>query len=87
MTREEALKKFDESTGWFSYNPIDVLHRARTEFVKYINEVESRSCENCKYKYVIDSLATECRNNNCPIDFLDLDCFESFSCNQWELKC
>lgn len=87
MTQEEALKKFDEATGWLTNNPIDVLHRARAEFVEYINEVENRSCESCKHKYIVDSMTTECRDNDSPIDYLDLECFPEFSCNRWELEC
>ena len=51
-----------------------------------IEEYENRSCENCKFKYVVDSMCTECRCNESPIDYIDFDCFSSFSCSEWEPK-
>ena len=59
-----------------------MINEAITEF----EELENRSCENCKFKYVVDSMCTECRCNESPIDYIDFDCFSSFSCNKWESK-
>lgn len=47
---------------------------------------EPKTCETCKHKYIVSYDCTECRANDCPIDFLDLDCFPDFSCNQYEPK-
>ena len=48
------------------------------------SSLENRTCGNCKYKYIVDSMTTKCRNDNSPIDYLDLDCFLFFSCTEWE---
>jgi hypothetical protein len=42
--------------------------------------------KNCKYKYVVDSMTTECTNNYSPIDYIDEDCFPNFSCSEWSRK-
>jgi len=47
---------------------------------------EDRKCENCKYKYIVDSMTTECTNNYSPIDYIDEDCFPNFSCSEWSRK-
>ena len=54
--------------------------------IKELEGLENRSCENCKFKYVVDSMCTECRCNESPIDYIDFDCFSSFSCSEWEPK-
>ena len=56
------------------------------EAIKELEELENRSCENCKFKYVRDSMCTECRCNESPIDYIDFDCFPFFSCREWEAK-
>lgn len=50
------------------------------------NPFKNRSCEDCKFKYVVDSMCTECRCNESPIDYIDFDCFPLFSCSEWEPK-
>ena len=61
---------------------IDIYNEA----IKQLEELENRSCDNCKFKYVVDSMTTECQHNDSPIDYVDLDCFPTFSCNVWESK-
>ena len=56
------------------------------EAIKELEDLENRSCENCKFKYVVDSMCTECRCNESPIDYIDFDCFPFFSCNKWDAK-
>jgi len=56
------------------------------EAIKELEALENRSCDNCKFKYVVDSMTTECQHNDSPIDYVDLDCFPTFSCNNWESK-
>ena len=56
------------------------------EAIKELEDLENRSCDNCKFKYVVDSMTTECQHNDSPIDYVDLDCFPTFSCNVWESK-
>ena len=90
MTLEDCLEEFDAHTGWFKDHPFDNIHAARAEFISLYHKLENKNsgsacntCENCKFKYVVDSMTTECRNDNSPIDYLHLDCFPSFSCNEW----
>ena len=54
---------------------------------KIYDDFENRTCENCKFKYVVDSMCTECTCNDSPIDYIDFDCFPFFSCSEWEPKC
>ena len=54
--------------------------------IKELEDLENRSCENCKFKYVVDSMCTECRCNESPIDYVDFDCFPFFSCREWKSK-
>lgn len=56
------------------------------EAIAELEALENRSCDNCKFKYVVDSMTTECQHNDSPIDYVDLDCFPTFSCNVWESK-
>ena len=56
------------------------------EAIKELEDLENRSCENCKFKYVVDSMCTECRCNESPIDYIDFDCFPFFSCSEWKSK-
>ncbi len=49
-------------------------------------ELGNRTCESCRHKYVFDSMTTECRHDDSPIDYLDLDCFPDFCCNKYEPK-
>ena len=56
------------------------------EAIKELEDLENRSCENCKFKYVVDSMCTECRCNESPIDYIDFDCFPFFSCREWKSK-
>jgi len=49
------------------------------------DDSEKQTCENCAHKYVVDSMTTECRCNDCPIDWLDLECFNEFSCKFHEV--
>ena len=56
------------------------------EAIKELEDLENRSCENCKFKYVVDSMCTECRCNESPIDYIDFDCFPFFCCNKWDAK-
>lgn len=92
MTQEEALKKFDEATGWLTNNPIDVLHRARAEFVEYINKLESRTCESCKF-YDTEYGVPFCKNKELVKKLAQVNSsdelfliFNDFSCNRWEQK-
>ena len=56
------------------------------EAIKELEDLENRSCDNCKFKYVVDSMCTECRCNESPIDYIDFDCFPFFSCRKWKSK-
>ena len=77
MTRDEAKQLFYDADG-SELN--DVL------IDKIYDDFENRSCENCKFKYVVDSMCTECRCNESPIDYIDFDCFPFFSCREWKSK-
>ena len=57
-----------------------------TEYKRGQDSILSRSCKSCKHKYIVDSMTTECRDNDSPIDYLDLECFPEFSCNKWKQK-
>ena len=64
-------------------------HLKKHRFDQAIEELEAlqnRSCDNCKFKYVVDSMCTECRCNESPIDYIDFDCFPVFSCREWKSK-
>ena len=37
------------------------------------SDLENRTCGNCKYKYIVDSMTTKCRNDNS-------------GCNKYKLK-
>ena len=56
------------------------------EYQRGRDSILSRTCKSCKHKYIVDSMTTECRDNDSPIDYLDLECFPEFSCNKWEQK-
>ena len=56
------------------------------EAIAELEALENRSCDNCKFKYVVDSMTTECQHNDSPINYVDLVCFRTFSCNVWESK-
>ena len=56
------------------------------KMIKKLEDLENRSCEDCKFKYVVDSMCTECRCNESPIDYIDFDCFPFFSCREWKSK-
>lgn len=58
----------------------------KSEYKRGQDSILSRTCESCKHKYIVDSMTTECRDNDSPIDYLDLECFPEFSCNKWEQK-
>ena len=45
---------------------------------------QDKTCESCKFKYVVDSMTTECRCNDSMVEYLDLDCYPDFGCNKWE---
>lgn len=85
MTKEKANEWIENTfSEWTKEND-------RQESIFYLvkriyNDLENRSCENCKFKYVINSTYTECRCNESPLYSLDLVCFPFFSCNQWEPK-
>lgn len=68
------------------YYPASVLTWLNEATDRVFKEFEDRNCENCKHKYIVDSMTTECRDNDSPIDYLDLECFPEFSCNRWEQK-
>jgi hypothetical protein len=81
MTRGEAKQEF------FNILESGELRFDEQSFIdKIYDSFENRSCESCKFKYVVDSMTTECQHNDSPIDYVDLDCFPTFSCNVWELK-
>ena len=62
------------------------LHKLMIDLIEELEDLENRSCENCKFKYVVDSMCTECRCNESPIDYIDFDCFPFFSCREWKPK-
>ena len=76
----KKAKKDDEYTSSIKY--LEEINEA----IKELEDLENRSCENCKFKYVVDSMCTECRCNESPIDYIDFDCFPFFSCSEWEPK-
>lgn len=86
----------DEAKEWLHKEvPTEILLERICEEFKLELEAEykrgqdsilSRSCKSCKHKYIVDSMTTECRDNDSPIDYLDLECFPEFSCNKWEQK-
>ena len=79
MTRSEAKRLMIVSTR----APLQL----NLAIDRIYDDLENRSCKNCKFKYVVDSMTEECRNDNSPIEYLDLECFPKFSCSEWELKC
>ena len=76
MTKEQVIQ------GYLMNSPKVVAEMLYDTIEKY----ENRSCENCKFKYVVDSMCTECRCNESPIDYIDFDCFPFFSCSEWKSK-
>ena len=81
MTKEQVIQ------GYLMNSPKVVAEMLYNTIEKYENRsCENRSCDNCKFKYVVDSMTTECQHNDSPIDYVDLDCFPTFSCNVWESK-
>lgn len=50
------------------------------------DDFESRTCESCKYKYVVSYDCVECRCSDSLLDYLDLDHTPDFCCNKWEKK-
>jgi len=76
MTKEQVIQ------GYLMNSPKVVAEMLYDTIEKY----ENRSCKGCKFKYVVDSMTTECQHNDSPIDYVDLDCFPTFSCNVWESK-
>ena len=70
--KSSSIKQLDQLRDYF-------------DFVE-LEDLENRSCENCKFKYIVDSMCTECRCNESPIDYIDFDCFPFFSCSEWEPK-
>lgn len=64
----------------------DFKLKLEVEYQRGRDSILSRTCKSCKHKYIVDSMTTECRDNDSPIDYLDLECFPEFSCNKWEQK-
>jgi len=64
----------------------DFKLKLEAEYQRGRDSILSRTCKSCKHKYIVDSMTTECRDNDSPIDYLDLECFPEFSCNKWEQK-
>ena len=87
MKALEILKDIQDSK-WCGVKPTLVNWKLEdfNEAIKELEDLENRSCENCKFKYVVDSMCTECRCNESPIDYIDFDCFPFFSCNKWKSK-
>ena len=57
------------------------------EAIAELKELQApKTCETCKYKYIVSYDCTECRHNDSPIDYLDLDCFPDFGCILYEPK-
>lgn len=81
MTRDTAKEEWSKiiESGIINFNEKNLIDKIYDDF-------ENRSCENCKFKYVVDSMCTECRCNESPIDYIDFDCFPFFSCSEWEPK-
>ena len=77
---DEESKEDDEYTSSIKY--LEEINEA----IKELEDLENRSCEDCKFKYVVDSMCTECRCNESPIDYIDFDCFPFFSCSEWKSK-
>ena len=77
IMRTKAIEELEQLK-----NRILQLEEIETDLIMKKN----RSCENCKFKYVVDSMCTECRCNESPIDYIDFDCFPFFCCNKWKSK-
>lgn len=85
MTKEKANEWIENTFS--DWTKEDDRQESIFYLVKRIyNDLENRSCENCKFKYVVDSMCTECRCNESPIEYLDLDTFPFFGCSEWEPK-
>ena len=87
MTREEAYE-WNENTHDVTFT-LEVEEMQESIFYllkKVYNDFESRTCENCKHKYVVDAMTVECRDNDSMLEYLDLDCFPDFGCNKFERK-
>ncbi len=76
MNREEAINKIDEL--W----DIEVLSDSNANDVidEIYDDLESRTCENCKYKMKVENPRGYCKliSNNIP--------FKDYGCNKWVVK-
>ena len=103
MTRDEAKKEFWEQNGVFekrldiNYEKVIKSYFVGSEFDKFIDkifdDIESRTCKNCKYFEVIDFIGNTCSNPKLLQDeemFVDRGLFinvrEDFGCNRFERR-
>lgn len=72
---------------------VELLSAKHIKLEQHINSLESQltnteqlTCGSCEYKYIVSYDCTECRHNDSPIDYLDLECFPDFGCRFHKLK-
>ena len=62
------------------------LHKLMIDLIEELEELENRSCSNCKYVY-IDTLGFNyCENPISPLSSCIFALHPSFCCNKWENK-
>ncbi len=85
MTRREAYFNFSKILINDNDSKESYVHKTKYKdlIIKIYDDFENESCENCNFKYVVDGMCTECRCNESPIDYLDLESYP-FSCRYWE---
>ena len=58
------------------------------EAIKELEELENRSCSNCKhYKFYPTTKEMFCNNEKTKIGFRQCDTEKDFCCNKWKSKC
>ena len=85
MTREESLNlaKYKETPYYFQR----LINKIYDEFNLELEELENRSCINCKhYKIYPPTKEMFCNNENTKIGFRQCDTEKDFCCNKWENK-
>lgn len=63
------------------------LHKLMIDLIEELEDLENRSCDNCKhYKFYPTTKVMFCNNENTKIGFRQCDTEKDFCCNKWENK-
>lgn len=95
MTREEAHEKlhFGNKLGYLDFNELHIrIEEIFDDFEEKLEQLQNRSCENCKHSKIEDNVWKNMRCN-CDSDIMPyedgaihLHISKDFCCNQYEAK-